>query len=57
MDQAAEGKDQPMGACWKEKATVFLILSMGVERESLGKPSLITTLIRPVSSPGFQWFW
>jgi hypothetical protein len=46
----------PMGACWNENATTFLTLSMGVDRESRGKPSLIRILMRPTSSPGFQWF-
>lgn len=45
------------GACWNEKATIFLTRSIGLDGESLGKPSLMMILMRPMSSPGLQWFW
>lgn len=37
--------------------TTFLTRSIGFEGESLGKPSLMRTLMRPRSSLGLQWFW
>lgn len=45
----------PRGACWKEKATIFLTRSVGTDVESRGKHSLMRILIRPSVSEGSQW--
>lgn len=49
--------DSPNGACWNENATTFLEHSKVFDNESRGKPSAMTTLIRPRSSPAFQKVW